>query len=126
MTQAAITPDVHQSLDVHRDLAPKVALYTELLVDDVPQPLDFIFRQVPHPCVWAYASSLEELLAGMQSNPVDVGQGYFYAFLPREVNTGNTCHVVLSLPLLVLRVAANYAQDALAANDLAPLTPPNY
>jgi hypothetical protein len=126
MTQAAIAPDVHQSLDIHRDFAPEVAFYTELFVDDVAQPLDFIFRQVPHPCVWAYASSLEELLAGMQSNPVDVGQGYFYAFLPREVNTGNTCHVVLSLPLLVLRVAANDAHYAFAANDLAPLTSSNY
>jgi hypothetical protein len=126
MTQAAIAPDVHQSLDIHRDFAPEVAFYTELFVDDVAQPLDFIFRQVPHPCVGTYASSLEELLACMQSNTVDIGESYFYALFSREVYAGNTCHLVLSLPLFVLRIAANDAQYALAANYLAPLTSSDY
>jgi hypothetical protein len=124
MPQPAIAPDVHQSLDVHRNFATQIALYPELLVDDVAQPLDLIFSQIPNSGVRIYASPLKELLAGMQTNTVDVGQRYFYTLVSGKINTGNTCHF-LSLPLLVLRVAANYAQDALAANDLAPLTSPN-
>jgi len=81
MTQAAIAANVHQSLDVHRDFAPEIALYPEFFVDDVAQPLDFIFGQVPNPCIRIYASSLKKLLAGVQANTVDVGQPYLYAFL---------------------------------------------
>jgi hypothetical protein len=87
MAKAAIAPDVHQSLDVHRDFAPEISLYTELLVDDVTQPLDFIFRQVPHPCFGINASSLEELLAGMQSDAVDIGEAYLYALLSWKVDS---------------------------------------
>jgi hypothetical protein len=125
MTKTAIAANVHQSLDVHRNFAPKIAFYTEFFVDDVAQPLDFIFRQVPNPCIRIYASSLEERLTSMQTNSVDVSEPYFYAFLSRKVDAGNTCHV-LSLPLLVLRVTANHAHDALAANHLAPLTSTSY
>ena len=85
----------------------------------------FIFSQVPNPCIRIYASSLEKLLASMQTNSVDVGEPHFYAFFSRKVDAGNTCHV-LSLPLLVLRVAANHAHDAFAANHLAPLTSTSY
>jgi hypothetical protein len=125
MTQAAIAPDIHQSLDVHRDFAPEISLYAELFVDDVAQPPDFIFCEVPHPRIGIDASSLEELLAGMQANTVDVGERYFYALVSGKINSGNSCHV-LSLPLLVLRVAANDAHDPLSANHLAAVTPSNY
>jgi len=92
MTKPAIAADVHQSLDVHGDFAPEVAFYTELFVNDVAQPLDFIFRQVLDPCIGANASSLEELLAGMQTNAVDGGKPNFYALLSGKVDSGNTCH----------------------------------
>ena len=83
MTKAAIAPDVHQSLDVHRYFAPEICFHSEVFVDDVSQPLDFIFSQVPNSCIRIYASSLEELLAGMQSNAEDIGKPNLDAFLSR-------------------------------------------
>jgi DNA polymerase I-like protein with 3'-5' exonuclease and polymerase domains len=81
--EAAIASDVHQSLDVHGDFTPQITLNPQLLVDDVTQPLDFIFSEIPNSGIRVNASSLEELLAGVQSNTVDVGETDFYALLSR-------------------------------------------
>ncbi len=42
MPNSPVTPEIHQSLDVHRDLATKVTLY-DILANLGADPIDFFF-----------------------------------------------------------------------------------
>src|SRR5258708_1059302 len=48
MTRATIRPDVHQSLDVHRDLRPQRTLHAIILLDRLTQMVHVGVRQVAH------------------------------------------------------------------------------
>jgi hypothetical protein len=87
MPQAAIRSDIHQSLDVHRHFAPEIALDAVFLVNDLAQAIDFIVSQVADACIRVDPGSLQQVLAGVKPNPVNVGQPDYYALLAREVNT---------------------------------------
>jgi len=41
--EAPVTSDVHQSLDVHADIGPKVAFDGKFSVDDLTEPVEFFF-----------------------------------------------------------------------------------
>jgi hypothetical protein len=94
MTQAAITSDIHQSLDIHGDLSSQVALYTHLFIDDFANPVDFVIRQIANPGVRIDIRPLKQLLAGMKPNAVDIRQGCLYPLVAREIHSRNSRHVV--------------------------------
>jgi hypothetical protein len=48
MTESAIGPDIHQSLDRHRDLAPPGALHLELVLDHLAELGHFLLGEVLH------------------------------------------------------------------------------
>ncbi len=74
MPETAITPDIHQALDVHRDFTTQVALDPHLFVDDFANAVDFIVRQIPHARIRIHIRAFQELLAGVESNAEDIGQ----------------------------------------------------
>src|SRR5690606_21294247 len=49
MPQTPVAADVHQPLDVHRDLGTKRALHLVLVLDDPTQPVHLVIRQLVHP-----------------------------------------------------------------------------
>jgi hypothetical protein len=55
VAQAAIAPDIHQALDVHRDFAAKVTLDAHFLVDDLAQAIHFIVSKFTHTGIWVDA-----------------------------------------------------------------------
>jgi hypothetical protein len=87
MPQTAIRSDIHQSLDVHRHFTPEIALDAEFLVDDLAQAIDFIVSQVADARIRVDPSALQQILAGVKPNPVNVGQPDYNALLAWEVNT---------------------------------------
>ena len=58
----------------------------------------------------------------LAANAVDIGQGNVDPLVTREINTSDTCHFILPLPLLVPRVLADDSNHASAPNHLTLLT----
>src|ERR1035437_7173993 len=95
-----------QPLDVQSNLAAKVTLDLVSSVDDLAKPVDLLFRQVPNACVRIDVRLDEDLLAGWEADPVDVGEGDLSPLLAGDVYTCDACHA-LPLPLLVLGIGAD-------------------
>src|SRR5690606_34291622 len=74
VAQTAIAPDIHQALDVERDLTAKIALDAVLLVDNLAQAIDLIIGQVAHAGIRIDSGPLEQNLARVQTNAVNIGK----------------------------------------------------
>src|SRR5438094_1573331 len=116
MPRAAVRPDVHQPLDVHRDLGPKRALDLVVPLDHLAQPRDLRGAQVTNARIRIDAGLRENLLRVSQADAVDVREGVQNFLVAWQVDARYACHGVLSLPLLVLGTAL--ADDA---DDPPPL-----
>src|SRR6059036_2537601 len=116
MPRAAVRPDVHQPLDVHRDLGPQRALDLVVPLDHLAQPRDLRVAQVTNARIRIDPGLRENLLRVPRAEAVDVRESVQNLLVARQVDARNACHVVLSLPLLVLGTAL--ADDA---DDTPPL-----
>ena len=92
MTKAAIAADLHEALDVLADLAAKVTLDLQVPVDVLAKPDDLFFGEVADARVRADTGLAQNLLAGRETDAVDVGQADLDALLAREVDTCDTGH----------------------------------
>jgi hypothetical protein len=125
VAQASIAADIDQALDVHGHFPAKVPFYMVLPVDGLPQAGDFVFRQIPNPCIRVDVGFGQDLIGPAPSNAVNISQGDFYSLVPRQVHPCYSCQVLsllssaLALSLLVFRVLANHPHTAFALNDLA-------
>src|SRR3954469_2932432 len=118
MPQAAIAADFHQPLDVHRDLLAEVAFDATHFLDHAADLADIVFRQVLDPDVRADAGGAENVVRSLAADSVNVGEADLDALRARQIDACNACHL-LSLPLLVLGVRADYPHHPAAADDLA-------
>ena len=92
-TQAAVAADLHQALDVERDLLAKIALHASLLLDDAADLAHVVFRQILHANVRADARLAEDVVRALPPDPVDVGEADFNPLRPWKVDACNTCHI---------------------------------
>jgi hypothetical protein len=132
MSHSAITPDVHQALDVHCHFTAQIALDPHFFVDNFANAVDLVVRQVPHAGVRVHVSPIEELLTGMESNSEDIGQRRLNTLVAGKIDPCNSRHVTsplgprergrLTLPLLVPRINANHPNHAMAPDDFALFT----
>ena len=118
MAQAAVRADLGETLDVEGDLATQVAFHLVAAVDQLSKPVDLLLGEVAHPGVRVDVGLGEDLLAGGQTDPEDVGEGDLDALLARDVDACDSCHR-LPLPLLVLGIGADDHHGAVATDDLA-------
>src|SRR5947208_1225461 len=127
MADAAIAADIHEALDAHGHLAAQVALDLVLAIDDVAHPRRFLVAPGLDPLAGVDPGVGEDLPGGRDTDPVDVLDRDLAALVARQVHSGNACHTWLScslaLALLVARILADDAHDALAPHDLAMLAP---
>jgi hypothetical protein len=126
VTNPAIAAEIHEALDVHRNLATEVALDRKFR-DHLAQAADLGFRKVLHlrgrTDVRRFASEQRPVSADAEN----VRQSDSDVLVRRNVDASDTCHAsqvpVLSrasaLPLLVTRILANDANDTATADDLA-------
>jgi hypothetical protein len=121
MPNPAVGADVHQPLDVHRDLGAQRALDAILLLDDAAEAADVHVGQVADPLLAAHAGLVEDIDRVLAADAIDVRQPNLDLLVARKIDAGNTSHM-LALTLLVLGVAlADHASDAIALDDLAML-----
>jgi hypothetical protein len=122
VAEPAVATEVHEPLDVHVDLTTKVTFDLEVLVDAIADPSDVIFVELVSTFALGNTRSFANLLRVVRTNPVDVLQRNHRVFPTWEVDACDTCHSLLSLPLLVTGVVTQDTHDALAAHDLTLLT----
>ena len=122
VAEPTVATEIHQSLDVHVDLTTKVTFDLEVLVDAFADPLHIGFVELVSSLALWDTRSLANVLRVMRTDPVDVLQRNHRVFPTWEVDACDTCHSLLSLPLLVTGVVTQDAHDTLAAHDLALLT----
>ena len=122
MANAAITADVHQSLDVHRDLGPQRTLHAELLLDHLAKLVHVGVREITDPLRRVDPRLLDDLLRRRPADAVDVRQTDLDLLVAREIDTRNTSHSLSALALLVLGIAlADDASHAITLDHLAVL-----
>jgi len=81
-----IATNIHQSFDVERNLSAQITLDAKFAIDDFTQPGYFIISEIPHAGIRADAGPGQQVLAGGETNSVDVGQSNFDALLAREID----------------------------------------
>src|SRR5712664_1248246 len=90
---APVAADVHQPLHAHRHLAAQVALDLVLALDDVADPPGLVVAPGLHPFVGIDPCVGEDLLGCRNADPVDVLDRDLTPLVPRQIDSGDTCHV---------------------------------
>jgi hypothetical protein len=121
VTNTAVATEVHQTLDIHRNLAAQVAFDFELI--DCRTKLGHLgLSQILDRSRWINASRGADLFRARVTNTVDRRQRDYDVLVQRYVYACYTCHSyssVLALTLLVPGVFADNAYNTIATNDLA-------
>lgn len=126
MTNSPIAPEIHESLDTHRDFTAQIAFDREV-PHSIAKSRDFGLAQILHLGGWINTCARADLLRSRTTDAVDVRQRNPDVFVYRDVDPCDSCHClllfrVLSLTLLVAWVRADDADYAIAPNDLAVST----
>src|SRR5713226_5857325 len=122
VAEASVAAQVHQPLDVERDLAAQVAFHLEVLLDRLADAVDLVVGQVLRPPGRIDLRQSADLPRRGVADAVEIGQRDLDLLLAGKVNACNTRHSMslLTLPLLVAGVrGADHADHALAADHLA-------
>ena len=96
MAEALVAADLYLPLDVLRNLAPKVTLDLVVRIDELADSKDLGIREITNLCVVVDVERFEDLIRPRSSDPEDIGETDLDPLVPREVNSGNTCHALLT------------------------------
>src|SRR6185312_391185 len=113
MTRAAIRAEVDQALDRELRVTTKIAFDAVVRFDRIANLANVRLVEVVALLVGRHAGLLEDDVRSVTAKAVDVRECDLDPLVAREVDAGDTSHG-LSLPLLVLGLGANDANDALA------------
>src|SRR3990172_6929684 len=116
--------DLHEALDVHRDLLAEIPFDAARLLDHPAHPPHVVVGQILDPKVRAHPGFPENHVRTRAADAVDVGQPDLDPFRVGQVDARDTRHGLLPLSLLVLLVWADHAHHAMPAHDLALVTDP--
>ena len=83
MTQSPVTPQVHESLNVHRDFRSELAFDLVFPVDDLSNVTDLRFCEVIAPGVRVEADFRQNLDGGAAPDPINISQRDLNSFLFR-------------------------------------------
>ena len=92
MAQALVATDFDLSLDVLRDVAAKVTLNREVRINELADLQDLGVREIAHLGVVVDVDGFEGFECPRAADPIDIGQTDFDPLVPREVNSGDSCH----------------------------------
>ena len=90
MTNAAVAANVHESLDVHRDLGAQGALDAEILFDRLAKLVGISIAEIANTLLGVDASRLENALRQSASDSEDVRQADLDLLFTREIYASNT------------------------------------
>ena len=92
MANAAVAADLHQTLDIGGTLTAQVAFDLDVRVDVRAEAGDFLIGQVADLLMRLDTELLADRLRGAAADAVDVRQPDLDALLPRDIDSGDTCH----------------------------------
>src|SRR5262249_45290587 len=92
VTQSAVAAEIHQPLDVHRNLAPQVAFAHVVAVAHLAGLQHFLIRELRHPARLIDVHLLHDLLSLRRADAMDVLQGDLHPLIRRYVNPSDTGH----------------------------------
>src|SRR5256712_392962 len=93
VAQPTVGPDLHEALDIERDLAAQLAFDLGFFFEDVAEATDLLVVEVLDAQVRMDVRDRQRPPRGMGTNPEDVGEGDLDALLPGNVNAGNSSHL---------------------------------
>ena len=97
VAQALVAADLDLATDVGLNLAAKVTLDLERLLDVLAELCQVLVREVLAPEIRADAGGVKDFLGAGTADAVDVCQCDLHALFARKINTRETCHVGISL-----------------------------
>src|SRR5215475_9573547 len=106
VSQPTLAAEIHQPLDVHGHLAPKVALDDVVAVDDLADLQHLLVGQLRHPPGIRDSDFRHDFIGLFRPDPVDILQCNNDAFVGRYVDAGDAGHSY-SLLLPAQSVAAS-------------------
>ena len=119
MAEATVATDVHEALDIQRGLRPKAPLNLVIVLNHIPKLIDLFSCDIIHPSSPVNTGRFTNGLGAGATNSKYVSQRNGNWFV-RKVNSCNASHVsLLSLPLLVFGIAADYPHDPSATDHFA-------
>src|SRR5690606_62770 len=95
VTQSAIAAEVHQPLDVHRDLAAEIALDLVVAFDHLADAPHLVLGEVLGADRLVDPGLLADLSGREVADAVDVLKGDDDPLFTRKIHAGDTCHLLL-------------------------------
>src|SRR5438874_9968381 len=92
MTNAAVAPDVHQALDVHRDLGAERALNANILLDRLTQTVGVRIVQIANSLLGVDSGRFQNPTRCCAADTEDVGEADLDLLLAREIHASDTRH----------------------------------
>src|SRR5690606_2006811 len=93
VTETAVTPEVHQPLDLGLNFATQVALDLAIRLDDATNGRQLLFVEIIGADRLADSGLVEDRSRRRVADPVDVGQRDDDTLVAREVDASYACHV---------------------------------
>jgi hypothetical protein len=118
VTHPAVTTEIHETLDVHRNLSPQIALYGHFC-NHIAQLRDLGLGEVLDLDCGVNAGYLAGNFGPAPANPIDMRKRDDHVLIYGNIYTGNTCHGRLPLSLFVPPVDADHPHNTVASDDLA-------
>jgi hypothetical protein len=87
VTEATVATEIHQPLDVQRDVTAQVTFDAIAIGDDLPQSNDLLVRQLFNLLSTVYLSLRTDLLRGRLTDPEDVRECHPSLLPARKVYT---------------------------------------
>ncbi len=100
MASPAVTAQVHQAFDVHRDFTPAVTLYNEISLDDLSYARYVITAEVIAVHGIGKINCLKNLPCRCQSDAVNIRQRPIHMLVFRKVNSCYTCQGISPLTII--------------------------
>ncbi len=83
VTEAAVAGDIQQALDAHLNFGTQLAFHFELIVDHIPDGIQFIIVPLMHFLAVVDACLVQDVTGRGMSDPIDIGQSNFTPFIFR-------------------------------------------
>jgi hypothetical protein len=96
MTQAAITAQIHQPLDVHRIFTPQVTLDAVFTVDQFADAQHLVIGELVHAAGFRDRQARADFLRLCRADAVDIAKADQHPLVGRDVYAGNTRHAQYS------------------------------
>jgi hypothetical protein len=96
MTQSTVATEVHQPLDIHRDLPTQIALDRVVPIDELADAQHVIVSQVMYTPLGRNADFAADLEGLGSADPMDVSEPDWNPLLIRDIDTRDARHLGLS------------------------------